>query len=225
MFETRYRSRKMRTSKWRNLLWQQTLAQTHWRSSGASPLTFNPSATIGVGTTHIINPTFLGTPGPTTAFWTATGGLQAHDTGGAIPTFKNDLIIRGGRVGMTIVASDSITDDIGVTVYTCWAKNEANYSAIAANVTWGSNIDVSADFAEFGKVLSRKDYIINHLYPTTTLEHRLRVQKIDQNEYGTSQGQQIVFILVITNLTTASASPNINVVTYHDMSFSGDRDT
>ncbi|AXF52239.1 MAG: putative capsid protein [Anthevirus perseuis] len=220
---SRYRGRKMSARKWRNHLWTHTLTEQHYRSSGNASGTLTTPASIAEGTVVEINPTFLGVPGPTTAFWTVTGGIQPVDTGVAAPAaFSGDLIIRGGQVGMTLSAADAVTDEIAVSVFECWLAKNADDTVLPATLEWGTMIDFAPDFANFGKILSRKDMIINNQYPAVTFTRRLRPQKIDQEQFA-KPGQQFCWIVVVANLTQASAE-TINIVTWHDLSFTGDVD-
>ena len=107
----RYRSKRLSGKKWRNLLWRNTLASQHWRSVGLGASAPVTGTTIGVGVVTINLPTFVGTPGPTTAFWTATGGVLPADEGEATPIFQAaDFVIRGGQIGITVSAPDTVPD-------------------------------------------------------------------------------------------------------------------
>jgi hypothetical protein len=184
--------------------------------------TLSTSATQGLGLVQVIQPLFIGTPGPTTAFYTAAGGLQALDTGITPGSFNSDVILRGGRVGLTFVAPEAITDDIGVTMYTVWTAKNADFTKVPATITWGSNLDAGADFDQFGKILFKQEYIINNRYPAVQIERRLKVQKIDQDSFEEG-GQQIVYVAVLTNLV-ASTARALAFIVHHDVSFSGDQE-
>ena len=202
------------------MLWNSTLQKAHYRSTGNTTSTLPSSATVGIGAVQVIQPLFIGTPGPTTAFWTSTGGLQPLDTGVAVPTFDSDIILRGGRIGMTFVAAETVTDDVGITMYTVWTAKNADFTKVPSTITWGGNLDSAPDFAEFGKILNKQEYIVNNRYPAVQVERRLKVQKIDQNDFEEG-GSQIVYIAVLTNLVN-SAAVNINFIVHHDVSFSAD---
>lgn len=221
-----YKSRKIRSRTFKRILWRDTLSQNHYRSSGTGLATLATGTTQGIGTVLEVDPLFIGTPGPTTAFYTATGGLLPQDLTGTTATFGTGrLVIRGGRVGITVSAPASVTDEIACTIWVVFLKKGANRSALPALASYGVMIDGSPDFTtEFGKVLYQRNAILNTAYPNMTVEHRLRLQSIDQHEFATVVGQQIAFIVAVQNLSSTT-SVTMNVATYHDLSFSGDAAT
>jgi len=222
-----YRSRKLSKRTWRRKLWADTLATTHFRSSGCSPVTTTTSTAQGDGLVTLYLPTFIGTPGPTTAFWTATGGLQATDEGAGTVTFDTtDLVIRGGKVGITLTCPDAVTEEIGVTVYVVQLYSNPDYQLLPNIVTWGSMVDAGPDFnRRLGKVLYNKSTVMSNTYSNFTLEHRLKVQKIDQETHGTVLGNQIGFVVTATPLQTSPVTGfDLPTIVYHDLSFSGDTD-
>lgn len=222
-----YRARKLTKRTWRRKLWNDTLAVTHFRSSGCSPLTTTTSTAQGDGLVTLYLPTFIGTPGPTTAFWTVTGGLQATDEGAGTVTFDvTDLVIRGGRIGITLTCPDAVTEEIGVTIYVVQLYSNPDYQLLPNIVTWGSMVDSGPDFnRRLGKVLYNKSAILSNAYSSFTLEHRLKIQKIDQETHGTVLGNQIGFIVTATPLQTSPVTGfSLPTIVYHDLSFTGDTD-
>nr|UOF81678.1 putative capsid protein [Cressdnaviricota sp.] len=220
---TRYKTRRIRPRAWRKILWRDTMAKTHYRSVGQGSGTITTGTSQGNGNVVTAYPTFIGVPSATTAFWTATGGLNPPDTGGATPTFAlGDLTIRGGIIGTTVSCQDTITNEIGVTISVVKLMKRPNTALVPASNPWGCQIDGDPEFTtQFGKVLYKRTAILSGAYPHLTVQHRLRVQKIDQEIWGTSLGDQVVFIISCANLQTAD-SETLNLTTYHDMSFSGD---
>lgn len=217
-----YKSRKMKRRAWAGHLWRKTLADTHFRSSGNGTTGLNTNTTVGVGLSTILRPTFIGTPGPTTAFWTTTGGLQVPDVGSSAYTFSGgNLIIRGGQVGITISAPDTVTDDCNVKIYVVRLTKRPDDTLVIAAPSYGSMIDATADFSNFGKVLYSREATVNYQNPSFTLVHRLRCEKIDMEMYGTTLGQQIAFVAVLTNMIDGTAN-TLSAVIWHDLSFSGD---
>jgi len=225
-FGLNYKSRMLKRSTWRRKLWNDTLAKTHYRSSGNGVSTQTTGTIQGVGNVAVYYPTFIGTPGPTTAFWTSTGGLQPPDLGATNPTFSvGDITIRGGRVGIVITVPDAVTDEIGVCVWVVKGKEDPNQGNIPAAIAYGSMIDAGPEFnTRVGKVLYTKTAILNNTSPSFSIEHRLRVEKIDQEIYATELGRNVMFIVACSNLTDTSDN-TINVLGYHDLSFSADAAT
>lgn len=220
-----FKSRKLSKRAWRRKLWNDTLAVQHFRSSGVGTATLTSSTALGDGSVTIINPTFIGAPSAATAFWTVAGGLQLTDEGGTAVTFdETDLVIRGGRIGITITCPDTITEELGVTINVVRVFSNPDYGLVPAIITYGSNLDSGPDFSRrFGRVLYKKTAILSNTYSSMTVEHRLRVEKIDQETFGTVLGGQVIFVVVITPLQTSPAvGYDLPTLTYHDMSFTGD---
>jgi len=220
-----FKSRKLTKRAWRRKLWQDTLAVQHYRSSGVGTATLTTSTALGDGSVTIINPTFIGAPSATTAFWTVAGGLQATDEGATAVTFdETDLVIRGGRIGITITCPDTITEEIGATINVVRVFPNPDYGLVPAIITYGSNLDSGPDFSRrFGKVLYKKTAILSNTYSSMTVEHRLMVEKIDQETFGTVLGGQVIFVVVLTPLQTSPvAGYDLPALTYHDLSFTGD---
>lgn len=218
-----YRTRRMRPRAWRRMLWRDTIGQQHYRSQGQGTGTLTTGTSQGNGNVQIFNPTFIGVPGPTTAFWTATGGLQPTDAGAAVATFgASDLVIRGGRIGITISCPDAVTQEVACTIWVVRVQEDPNYTFVPTVQSYGGMIDSTPDFQKrVGKVLYNKSAILSGAYPHMTLEHRLRVEKIDQEIFGTELGSQIIFIVSIANLQSADDLTLFTSV-YHDLSFTGD---
>lgn len=217
-----YRSKKLKRSSYRSHLWRMTLAETHFRSAGNTATTVTTGTSPGSGTVSLVLPTFIGTPGPTTAFWTTTGGLQIPDVGSSAYTFSGgNMVIRGGQVGITISAPDTVTDDCNVKIFVVSLAARPDFTLLPGTAPYGTMIDSNPDFSRFGKILYVKERTMNYQSPTFTLVHRLRVQKIDIEDWGTTLGSQIAFVVVATNMidTTANA---LSAVVWHDMSFAAD---
>lgn len=220
-----YKSRRISKKSWRRKLWNDTLAVQHYRSIGNTINTVTSSVTQAIGANTLVLPTFVGAPGPTTAFWTATGGLQATDAGAATVTFdETDLVIRGGRVGITVTCPDTITEEIGVTISVVRLISNPDFGTLPTTTVYGSNIDAGPDFTRrFGRVVYRKTAVMSNTYSNFSLEHRLTVEKIDQETFGTVLGGQIGFVVTVTPLQTSpGAAYSLPTISYHDLSFTGD---
>lgn len=220
-----YKSRKISKSRWRNKLWNDTLASQHFRSNGNGTTNIESSTTQGQGAVSLQLPTFIGTPGPTTAFWTAAGGLEITDEGGTAVTFdETDLVIRGGRIGITLTCPDTITEELAVTIAVVSIVQNPDYQLLPTLIPYGSMMDGGPDFTRrLGRILYSKSAIMSNAYSSFTLEHRLRVQKIDQETWGTVLGGQIGFIVTVTPMQSNPATPyELPAVVYHDLSFTGD---
>lgn len=218
-----FKTRKLRAAAWRRKLWNDTLAKTHYRSQGNTVDQITTGTTQATGSVNLLFPTFIGVPSRTTAFWTSTGGLLTPDVGETPPTFgPGDLIIRGGRIGFNVNCPDAVTSEIGLTLYVIRTMADPDAGNLPAILPYGVDITAFAEaISRFGKIIYRKSAVLNNQYPSFSYEHRLRVQKVDQEIHAQELGYQIMFIIVVCNLTDGT-DETLNVITYHDLSFSGD---
>jgi len=219
-----YRTRRMKPRTWRAILWRDTMAKQHFRSIGNGGVNITTDTTAGQGLVQALYPTFVGNPGPTTAFWTTTGGLVTPDTGASAITFgAGDMVIRGGRVGLTITVPDAVTDEICINIWVVKLTKRPDSGLLPTTWIYGSNLDYAPEFnQQYGKILYSKRAIVNNSYPAFTLEHRLKVQKIDQEIWGTDLGDQIIFLVSAANMQDTTQNTLIAQV-YHDMSFVADQ--
>lgn len=220
-YGNKYKSRRLSRKAWRRVLWRDTLTDTHYRSVGNGSIVIATPAVQATSSVTVLYPTFVGVPSLTTAFWTATGGAQPHDTGVAVPTFIGDITLRGGVIGIVISVLDAVVLDVACTVFTVALAKNADVSKLPATIVYGGDASDAADFADFGRILDKKEYIMNYQNPSFTVERRLRVQKIDQEQWATKLGQQIVFVVQLANLQSGAAV-NVQTTTYHNLSFSAD---
>jgi len=217
-------SRKLTRRAWKNHLWRDTLANTHWSSMANTTTAINTGTTVALGTTSIIFPTFGGTPGPTTAFWTATGGLQPKDEGAAVPTFEEgNIVIRGGQIGFTVSVPDDQTEECTLRIWTVFLTPEPDLTLVPTTIPYGAQLKSHADFeARVGRVVDYKEATLGHgTNPVFTYVRRLGVQKIDMETWGTTLGKQHIFIVALANMQDAT-NVILPSITWHDMSFCGD---
>lgn len=217
-------SRKLKPRQMRKMLWRDTLFKAHWKSAEMSPLSFTSDTSQGKGILKVVLPTFVGTVGPTTAFWTVTGGLQLKDTGSTAPIFNDsNLVIRGGQVGINFTCPDAQTVETVVRIWKIWLIKIPNINLIEGQtINYGSQLTSGPDFeAQVGRVLDYKEATLNNAYPSFTYVTRMGVQKIDMETFGTEFGSQIAFVVAVVNMqdNTAITLPSI---VWHDMSFTGD---
>jgi len=223
--QMQYKSRKLNKSAWRRKLWSDTLGVQHYRSTGNASVSIESSNTVGQGQVSLQLPTFVGPPGPTTAFWTTAGGLVITDQGANPVQFApTDLVIRGGRIGILITCPDDITEELAVTIYVIQIFSEPDYTLLPTLVPYGGMVDAEPDFnRRLGRILYNKSAVMSNQYSSFSLEHRLRIQKIDQETFGTSLGGQIGFLVTVTPLQTSPVTPyELPSIVYHDLSFTGD---
>lgn len=217
-------SRKLKTRSIRKMLWRDTLFSIHWKSADMSPTSFTSAAAQGQGILKVVLPTFVGTVGPSTAFWTVTGGLQVKDSAATAPLFsEGNMVIRGGQLGINFTCPDDQTVETVVRIWKVWLIKRPNINLIEdQTINYGSQLTSGPDFeSQVGKVLDYKEATLNNQYPSFTYVTRMQVQKIDVETHGTEFGSQIAFVVAVTNMQT-SAAITLPSIVWHDLSFSGD---
>lgn len=218
-----YRARRLPRRAWNRALWRDTLFKTHYRSGGNQTATIQTGTVVGQGPTTIIDPFFLGTPGPTTAFWVAAGGFETPDTGATPPTFgPGDKVIRGGTIGLSLNTQANTADSLNVKVFTIRLNARPDFSLVPGVLPYGARLDSSPDFTRnVGRIIDVKEAALGADNPSFTIIRRLSVQKIDTETFDTYLGNHIIFIVAVANM---SDSTDTAIVTthFHDLSFTAD---
>jgi len=215
-----YRSRKLSARAFRKKIWNDTIAAPHWRSIDNNALTQTTGTTQGSGSVSLYTPLLSAAGG--NPFWVTAGGLLPQDTGGASPTFRGDITLRGGKIGICISVAEASGNHSLIKVWTVRTVSNPIVARIISPQLLGWDPSVSPDFvSEFGRPIAYREAVINGNFSTFTVEHRLKPQKIDQASFINDFGHQIVFLVQIVN--TVDATDNtVQVIPYHNVSFSAD---
>lgn len=217
----RMRSKKFRPGKLRNLLWNASIASTHYRSNNASVATQSSPASAATMSSSLYSTRRFSSNN----FWVTAGGAVNPD-GGAIPTFSTntDITIRGGLYGIRVAnnpdLSDVDKDTLNVTVFLIWTPKGFSSANVPTSVNVGWDPSLVQDFqTNIGKIVLRKQFLLPE-GNTMTIERRMPIQKIDQTEYSANISEPIWLVLV-GNTGTSSAHAMF-VTTYYNLSFVGD---
>jgi len=216
-----FTGRRTSKRKWKNLLWNSSIAQTHYRSNQSVAFTVTTTASPATQTVAALSTRrFSGAN-----FWTTAGGAVNPD-GGAIPTFAtlSDITIRGGSYGIRISNSpdlaDTDKDALQVTVFHVWTTKNFLVGALPASVNVGWDPTLVADFqTNIGRITMKKSFLVNE-GDVLTIEKRMPIQKIDQTEYGSNYTEPLWIVLVGT--TSATSTKALAATTYYNLSFVGD---
>nr|QTE03444.1 MAG: capsid protein [Tarsiger cyanurus CRESS-DNA-virus sp.] len=220
-----FKSRKGSLRQWRRTLYRDTQALSHYRSALALVGTITTGTTPGFGNVGAIHPEF-GTVVSTDPFWTATGGFEVLDVGAGVPTFRGDITLRGGKIGITLSVPDSVTDAIACDVYLMFKiKRPIAFATVfAALEPLGFDPSANADVpTNFGSVLFKRSGVLDYNNKTLTVEHRVKPRKIDQITFG-ALGNQFCWLIHVVN-TTSATDVTVNHIKYHNFSFSADTTT
>jgi len=214
--KTRFRPRRLR-----NILWNASTPQTHYRSNVASVATqSSPASAASMSSSLYSTRRFAGNN-----FWVTLGGAINPD-GGAMPAFStnSDITIRGGTYGIRVAnnpdLSDVDKDALNVFVYLIWTAKGFSSANVPTLVNVGWDPSLIQDFqTNIGKIVMRKNFLLPE-GETMTIERRMPIQKIDQTEYAGNISEPIWLVLV-GNTGTSSAHAMF-VTTYYNLSFVGD---
>lgn len=210
-----FRSRRIRPRTFRRMIYRDTLFKTHYRSVFANTFVVSTPAatqTSTVSTFSMLQPT------AGSLFWTLAGGARGVDTGVAVPDFAGDVILRGGKCGITIAnASD---DNIKYTMYYFWTNDDPDLGLIPVTESIAWDPSVTADFStRVGKIIWQQTV---QLEPgqSYSFERRLKCQKIDQARFAV-QGRVPHLVIKMSNVSNNDISASrINL--FYNLSFSSD---
>ena len=211
---------RRRTSRrqYKNVLWNATIAQTHYRSNASAvTIIVTPSVASSMAVSLQTTRRFNGNN-----FWVTAGGAINPD-GGTIPTFatNTDLTVRGGIYGIRIANTPDLADTDKDSVYlvrTC--KGYLTSSIPITSVAVGWDPSLIADFqTTIGRVVYKKNFLI-HEGDVIDIERKMFLQKIDQTEYSNLISEYIW--LVVYGTSSGVTTKSLACTTYYNMSFVGD---
>lgn len=221
----RFRTRRISRKTFRRRLWNSTIDKSHYRSVRAVTTSVGSPNNLVDATLAIIVP---GTDGAN-PFWTVGGGALPEDTGVAVPTFNGDITLRGGISRISIANRVSPTDAVPtdccrVTVFTVWNNVDIPGFVFPTTVPISWDPSVFPDFQRNGRVISKKEAILEPGGQAMELFWRHRVQRIDQNVFNNNGGRLAYFVLVsqLTNTEAIGTPENVDIVTSWNLSFSAD---
>lgn len=215
----RFKSRRVRRSTWRSMLWKTTLQKEHWRSYQAvstTPTTLASTTTmssVALPAIRFTNP-----------FWVAAGGAISPDGSTALPLFSGDVVVRGGTMGLRLTNQLDTTAANAVNVHgmVYLVKTSKNYTpgGFPGTVFVGFDPTLISDFDTLvGRVLYRKSFLLKDA-ESALIEYRLRIQKFDVGDYVNDRNSYVWFI-VLGSVDTAT-SHGVVATRYFNLSFSAD---
>lgn len=214
----RFKARKLSRSRWNKMLWDSTLMKNHWRSMGSVAVTQTSPADSALATWAALQAVETGTG---SNFWLTSGGAQPSDTGVAVPPFTGDLVIRGGRIGISFY--NQSTDVSGVEVMCMLIKTTevlGTTAPITGSFSIGWDPTSVADFTrQFGKVVYRRRFLLEN-DTASEVEYRLPIQKVDQGTWAVN-GLKYIWYIGISNMQNAVAV-GCSIRRYFNLSFVGD---
>lgn len=217
-----FKAKKLSRSRWKKMLWDSTLQKSHYRSaSGNSGTMSTPVAN------NVFALTFLQAMDNGTApFWTAAGGAVTTDTGTAVPFFQDELIVRGGRCGITVyndsngVGLSNAPVEIWLFLVRNAPRAAAGLAALPATVPVGWDPTIQPEFRrDVGTIIMKRRFLLE-ANATGELEFRLPIFKLDQEAWITDQ-QRFVWLVLGKDFDPVDQN-TVRLITYHNLSFCGD---
>lgn len=210
--------RKTSRSTYLKHLWNSSLFAQHWRSAFSTSGAITTPATT---TTATFQATQLMKTAGTIPFYTAAGGLVPDDLGVALPTFKGDLTLRGGRWNFMIHNSTAAGVDVRVRTWLVFTNANPDFSYEPSGtlpLLWEPSLQ--PDWNEkIGKVIMSREVLLES-GNNWSMSGKFKLQKIDQEQYA-GHGKVLLLILNVMNIGIAT-SHSLQFTTSYNLSFSGD---
>jgi len=221
-----FKNRRITTSRFRRIIWRDTLSAQHWRSVGDTNVVQATPNNIVQGNLSVNNAL-------ANNFWTTGGGAQPVDTAGTVPLFTGDITLRGGISRITCTnrvnpVDTQPSDPVRVTIFAVWTKKAPDASVVlptppsVVGTMWDPSL--VPDFVRYGKVMFKREALLKGDGEVISCYFRYKPQKIDQNVFNASGGRLQWFVVVsqTSNTEAVAQAENIDIVTSWNLSFSGD---
>ena len=222
-----FRSRRVRPRAYRKMLWRDSAMKSHYRSVLALSDPFTTVA--GTISSQVF---YYPTMEFGARFWTPAGGAIPIDTAVTVPNFQDDIILRGGMLSMNVCntgVGGIESGDINVTVYLIISDELPSIGAlIPPDGSTGSTATFSRDWditcvPDSKRVFAKRTLLMRNalLKPLDSVKvmHRLRVQKIDQQDYLNDNNKMYWVVKVSSN---HGNTDGYRVTASYNLSFSGD---
>jgi len=237
---TGFRTRKLGSRRWRNVLWRDTQSNTHYRSHWA--ITALYMVPVNTMDTALVNcepmvSTLFGNTVEADPFWLGTGGLQPHETGKPLALFgDNDIILRGGIASLVFAPATTSLIPLKVRLWVVRTNPIIDpaiilaIQGVAKGVNWDPTL-VPEFRQDFGKIIFSKEILLEPGAQPTQIKWRQQVQKIDQATWQGSTGPPVVpganklywMWMVIPNSVQATpTSEPLYIQKGYNVSFSSD---
>lgn len=214
----------MRPRQWRSILWRDTQAQTHFRSTQSGSLFGTADPLVRLKRMYLQRAEDVGLG----QFWTPAGGLIPTDGLTPFATFHGDKTIRGGKI-FADFTNISPVDTIKVQAWLIWGPAGTVFpSGIMTPflsplpVTREFDVTHIPDLARFGRVVMARETILLPGQKPWHLEYRLKPQKIDTLVFDLG-GSQFYWLYALASYSEVDALVNtIQVIFSYSLSFASD---
>jgi len=216
-----YRARKTSRRAYKKHLWNSTQYLEHYRSIGSTGTSINTQASVETMTLLIVEALQNSTATP---FWTTTGGALAPDATHTLPSFRGDITLRGGKIGMRITnridTTVGFTNTIHGTIMLIRTTKNFDGTKVFSPQLVGWDPSLIADFDTYvGKVIYRKNFLLRDA-ESAMVEYRLPCRKFDQDDFTQTYNSYVWFIMA-GSVDTIVPTP-LQVLRTFNVSFSAD---
>lgn len=217
-----FRGKKTSRQAYKRHIWNSTIFKTHWRSIQTLASGFATPASDSTALVSVFN-----MYRETNPFYIVAGGAIPTDTGGNVPQFVGDVILRGGKYELTV--HNSSVNDVKIILYRMTTVNEPDFGTLndwpADGLTqvpqaWDPTTVPNVN-TQVGKTFMAREVTIEggNSYTFVT---RFKMQKVDKDVYAADSRSPYI-IVKYGNVGTATAN-TIVIKRSYNLSFSGDAD-
>lgn len=214
----------MRPRQWRSILWRDTQAQTHFRSTQSQSVFAAPDILVRLKRMYLQRATDVGLG----QFWTPAGGLIPADGLTPFAQFHGDKTIRGGKI-FADFTNQSPNDAIKVQVWLIWAPAGTVFPSTIMTpflnplpVTREFDVTHIPDLKRFGRVVMARETILLALQRPWHVEYRLKPQKLDTLVYEQGGGQFYWLYALASYSETDTIGNAVQVIFSYSLSFASD---
>jgi len=198
------------------MIWRSSLQMAHYRSNAAYASTIVTRPLTVEKTVSVIEALYNGA----SAFWNASGGAQMLDAASLVPAFSSDIVLRGGKTSLSFF-NDSTVNPVEIEAFYVAPIARVTTSSIPTSVSVGWDPSIIPEFnTTVGRIIYRTKFLLEPL-ATSTIDRRLRVQKIDQAAF--TSGQRPRWIVTARDFAgSAVLTTNVICCVSFNLSFAGD---
>lgn len=211
----RFKSRRVPRRRWNSMLWNSTLQKAHYRSNAALDTTITTQAGTSSATISVLDAMDNGVA----PFYTVAGGAQVLDQGSSVPLFKDDIIVRGGKMCLSFSNSSA---SVSVEIQAWLIKPAPRFTSVNLPSVVPAGWDPTL-VSEFRNDVGTVKYSTKFLLEPgniSTIERRIPIQKIDQEAWA-DDGMRWKWIVLVRDFTNIVTAP-VGVTSYFNLSFAGD---
>ena len=198
------------------MIWRSSLQMAHYRSNAAYASTIVTRPLTVEKTVSVIEALYNGA----SAFWNSSGGAQMLDSGSLVPAFSSDIVLRGGKTSISFF-NDSTANPVEIEAFYIAPVPRVTTTSIPTSVSVGWDPSIIPEFnTTVGRIIYRTKFLLEPL-ATSTIDRRLRVQKIDQAAF--TGGQRPRWIVTARDFSgSAVLTTNVICCVSFNLSFAGD---